>query len=137
MQTALQKNQLLTDEDALWKPINKQAALIVRPAPWLSAPTVEKRFLPSAEEIAAQKVKEAQESAAAATERANLRLRQLANRARRNRHKVKPAPAAKCLWAKNQLRAIHARKGLPPPTWDEIRAYRQTQPTYGQPLTAK
>jgi hypothetical protein len=46
-----------------------------------------------------------------------------------------PAGTMKCQkWAKNLLRTIHQRKGLPKPTLAEVRAFAKTLPGYGTPL---
>lgn len=129
----MQKNDLLTDEDRKWKPRNKQAALVVRPAHWLHQPLPEKRFLPSPAEQHAEHVAELERNAAIARAEAEKREAVIAERARL-REEAKKTPIARCQWARKELIAIHKRKGLPKPTWEQIRAYQRSRPGYGAPL---
>jgi len=131
-----QQNRLLTDDARKWKPRNKQAAFIVRPAQEIFRAPPEKKFLPSeAEQFSCYK-SELEEKAKQAKAVLDMHAAILETKRLKQKNK-KHQKSAKCLWAKNELRAIHKRKNLPPPTWDEIRAYRKAKPIFGQLLHAQ
>lgn len=46
----MEKNKLAVDESKKWKPVNKQAAMIVRRATGLDVPLVEPIYIPSEKE---------------------------------------------------------------------------------------
>lgn len=128
-----QRNPVIAGEDLVRTPRNKQAALVVRPASWINKPLPEPKYLPSPEEDAAEKLRQQERIAIEAMRAADIRKREVEERQRTRAKKAKPK-VSRCNWAKHQLRAIHRRKGLPPPTATEIAAYKRQQPTFGRSL---
>lgn len=128
-------NPLLTDDDREWKPRNKQAALIVRPAGWINRPLSVPLYVPSPEEIAKAEAETLAKNAArmkAENDKFDAERKKI-QQEQKERASKRPK-TSRCIWARDQLRAIHKRKGLPKPTVAEVWAYRKTLPNYGKPI---
>ncbi len=131
----IQKNKFTQNPHKEWRPRNKQAALVVSKSSWIHQaphePEKAVRLLTPEEEHIAY--------------RNELRRRIEAHDAEEERRKalkksepkkpVKPQKQ-KCMWAAKFLKNLHKQRGLPPPTTEEIRAYRKAQSNYGQPKYA-
>jgi hypothetical protein len=130
------KQSVFRPEDRRNEPVNRQAAGVFRRAYWDEMPPAEPRFLPGPEDAAQATIKAAQ------ARLAQIKVEQKAHRAavkqreaqikewRKTRERIATCRQS----AKKTLRTIHKRKGLPPPTWEEIAAFQKQQPLYGQKL---
>lgn len=127
-----QKNKFTENPHKEWKPRNKQAAIVVCKASWIhqaphdpekaiKLPTPEEEHVAYRNEL--RKRIEAHEA-----EKARL------DALKKSEPPKPPKPKKqKCMWAAKLLKNLHRQRGLPPPTTEEIRAYRMSQPNYGKP----
>lgn len=130
MNTLKGKQSVFHNERKKWEPVDRQAAQVFRKATWDQSAPSEPRYLPSE----ADKAEEIRKQAVARY----TMLKALSDEEDRNRAmQPKPDPKPKFgkgVGAKNALRAIHKRLGMPKPTPQQVREYAKTLPTYGIPL---
>ncbi len=125
-------NKLHHNPHKEWKPRNKQAAIVVSRASWLHQPPHEPekavRLPTPEEEHVAYRNELRKRIEAHDAEEARLKAERLATPP-----KPKKPQKQKCMWAAKLLKNLHKQRGLPPPTTEQIRAYRKAQTNYGQP----
>ncbi len=125
-------NKLHQNPHKEWKPRNKQAAIVVSRASWLHHPPHEPekavRLPTPEEEHVAYRNELRKRVEAHDAEEARLKAER-----KTARPKPKEPQKQKCTWAARWLKRLHKQRGLPPPTAEQIRAYQQAQPNYGQP----
>lgn len=128
----IQKNKFTETPHKEWKPRNKQAALVVSKSSWIhQAPHEPEKAVrlptPEEEHIAYRNElrRKIEEHDAEKARRASIKAKQPQKPAKPKKQK--------CMWAAKLLKNLHRQRGLPPPTTEEIQAYRKAQPNYGKP----
>jgi hypothetical protein len=127
---------IFKQETKKFKPVNKQAALIVRRASWLYAPPEpEATFAPTQAEILAQHRESRLMRLKSIQEEAVQRIARRKAIREANRKPDKPK-VQKNKWMLKAMRQMAKSRGLPPPTKAEITLAQKSLPNYGKPLYA-
>ncbi len=126
---------LFKHEEKIWKPRNKQAAMIMRRASplLLHTPPEELTHYPTRAEIleAESKIRLARIAAIEAEQNEKRERKALARAA----IKVAIQPKKwKHMWAVKAAKRMAKSRGLPPPTQKQLMDIRKAQPNFGKPI---
>lgn len=118
-----------------WKPRNKQAGFVVRKANelLLHTPPLETTKAPTLAERLEAESKARLARIALIEKEAKERIERR-KKARELKFKPQKPKVWKHMWAAKYLKRLNKSRGLPPPTTEEIRKFREKQPNFGKLL---